>query len=280
MRKLLSASFARLWKSRMFWILEGFCFGFGVFAYALVAYNTRNLGPGWLEYNAHSYFYIWTFLVPVAIAIFACFFIGTDYSDGALRNKLIVGRCRGEIYLSNLLMSVAAAFFFVLAYLLAVLLIGLPLSGRAAVTHVQAQPWRLLCCGLGMVEYAALFTMTSMLDSDKARNLTVSLFLAVTIILAGIGIYGKLSEPEFTVRAIAQPDGSFVLKDGAPNSLYLSGRIRAVFEWVTSAIPTGAMMLSLDKNLAFDWRNPACAVTLTALLTVLGIGIFKKKDIK
>lgn len=280
MRKLLSANFARLWESRMFWVLEGLSFATGVFFYALVAYNTRNLGQGWLEYNAHVYFYLWTFLIPVAIAIFACFFIGVDYSDGTLRNKLIAGRRRGEIYLSNLLMTAAAAFFFLLVYLLAVLLIGLPLSGRAVVTHVQAQPWRLLCCGLATVEYAALFTMTSMLDSDKARNLTISLFLAVVIILAGIGAYGRLSEPERTVRAVAQPDGGFILEDGIPNPLYLSGRIRTVLEWVTSALPTGAIMLSLDKNLSFDWRNCFCSGALTLLFTVIGIRCFKKKDIK
>lgn len=280
MRKLLAANFARLWESRMFWVLEGLSFATGVFFYALVAYNTHNLGPGWLEYNAHAYFYLWIFLIPVVIAIFACFFIGTDYFDGTLRNKLIAGRRRGEIYLSNLLMTAAAAFFFLLAYLLAVLLVGLPFSGRAAVTHVQAQPWRLLSCGLATVEFAALFTMTSMLDSDKARNLTISLFLAVAIILAGIGAYGRLSEPERTVRAVAQPDGGFILEDGIPNPLYLSGRIRTMFEWITAAIPSGSIMLSLDRRLDFDWRNPLCAGVLAVFFTVIGIGRFKKKDIK
>ena len=126
MRKLLSGNFARLWKSRVFWVLQGFSFGFGVFAYALVAYNTRNLGQGWLEYEAHGYFFLWVFYIAVIIALFACFFIGTDYSDGTVRNKMIVGHSREEIYLSFLLTTITAAFFFVFAYLLAVLLVGLP----------------------------------------------------------------------------------------------------------------------------------------------------------
>lgn len=280
MRKLLSASFARLWKSKIFWTLEGSCFGFGVFAYALVAYNTRHLGPGWLECEAHNYFYLLQLFIAVMIALFACFFIGTDYSDGTLRNKLSVGRSREEIYLSFLLTTFAAAFFFAAAYLLAVLLVGLPLSGTGVLTHVQAQPRRLLGCGLAMMEYAALFTMVSMLDSDKARNIVISLLLAVILIFAGIWAYGKLSAPEYIQIVVLQSDGGTLLQDGAPNPDYLAGSIRTVFTWLTALLPTGGLAASLDKRLAFDWRSPACALTLTTLLTVLGIGIFKKKDIK
>ncbi len=280
MRKLLSANFARLWKSRVFWVLEGFCFGFGVFAYSLVAYNTRNLGQGWLEYEAHSYFYLLQIFIAVIIATFACFFIGTDYSDGTIRNKLIVGRSRVEIYLSFLLTTLAAALCFVSAYLLAVLLVGLPLAGSAVLTHVQAQPWRLLGCGLMMIEYAALFTMVSMLNSDKARNVVISLLLAVILIFSGMTAYGKLAAPEFTKIVVLQSDGSTLLKDGIPNPDYLTGSIRTVFAWLTAIVPTGSVMLSLDKNLTFDWRNPVCAAVLIVLFTILGIGMFKKKDIK
>lgn len=280
MRKLLSGNFARLWKSRVFWVLQGFSFGFGVFAYALVAYNTRNLGQGWLEYEAHGYFYLWVFYIAVIIALFACFFIGTDYSDGTVRNKMIVGHSREEIYLSFLLTTITAAFFFVFAYLLAVLLVGLPLSGTAVLTHVQAQPWRLLGCGLVIVEYAALFTMVSMLDSDKARNIVISLLIAVILIFSGMMAYGKLSAPEYIQIVVPQSDGGILLKDGAPNPEYLTGTIRTAFAWLTIILPSGSTMLSLDKHLSFDWRNPICAATLTALLTVIGIGVFKKKDIK
>lgn len=280
MRKLLSGNFARLWKSRVFWVLEGFSFGFGAFAYALVAYNTRNLGQGWLEYEAHGYFYLWVLCIAVNIALFACFFIGTDYSDGTVRNKMIVGHSREEIYLSFLLTTITAAFFFVFAYLLAVLLVGLPLSGMAVLTHVQAQPWRLLDCGLVIVEYAALFTMVSMLDSDKARNIVISLLIAVTLIFSGMMAYGKLSAPELIRIVVPQSDGGILLKDGEPNPEYLTGTIRTVFVWLTAILPSGSTMLSLDKNLSFDWRNPVCAVALTTLLNVIGIGVFKKKDIK
>lgn len=280
MRKLLSANFARLWRSKVFWVLEGFCFAFGVFVYTLVAINTRNIGQGWLEYEAHSYFYFQILYIAVVIAIFACFFIGTDYSDGTIRNKMIVGHSREIIYLSVFLPVLTAAFFFMLAYLLAVLLIGLPFSGVAVLTHVEAQPWRLMGCGMAIAEYAALFTLLSMSDSNKARNVVISLLVASIVVLSGMYAYGKLSQPEFTPIVTQQSDGRYLLEDGAPNPRYITGTARNIYDWLTVILPSGSVMLSLDKNLAFDWRIPVCAVILTLLLTTIGIGIFKKKDIK
>lgn len=280
MRKLLSANFLRLWKSRAFWLLEGGCFAIGTFVYALVAYNTRNLGQGWLADNAQGNFYLPVLFLPFFCAIFTCFFIGVEYSDGVLRNKLTVGHSRVEIYLSFLVTTVAAMFLFVLAYLLAVLLVGPPLSGKAVLTQVQAQPWRLLGCALFLTEYAALFTMLAMLDSYKARNIVISLLAAGVLLLGGIVAYRKLTATEFIQQVIMQPDGSFLLEDGMPNPNYLTGSIRRVFQWITAFLPSGSIMLNLDKRLGFDWRNPLCAVTVTVLLTVCGIQIFQRKDIK
>ena len=122
--------------------------------------------------------------------------------------------------------------------------------------------------------------MVSMMGSDKARNLVISLLIAVILIFSGMMAYGKLSAPELIQIVVPQSDGGILLKDGEPNPEYLTGGIRTFFGWLTAILPSGSMMLSLDKNLSFDWRNPACAVTLTALLTVIGIGVYKKKDIK
>lgn len=280
MRKLLSANFYRLWKSKLFWLLEGICFGFGAFAYVLTAINTRNLGQGWLEYNAHAYFYMPILFIAVVIAVFSCFFIGTDYSDGTIRNKLAVGHSRADIYISFLLTAAAASIMFAAAYLLAVLMVGLPLSGSAVITHVELQPWRILNYTLVILEYTALFVLLSMMDSYKARNVVISLFIAAAVIMLGMMAYGRYSEPEFENHVAALPDGGVELKKGLPNSKYLTGTVRTIAEWITLILPSGSVMLSLDRNFSFDWRNPVISVFLIMTLTVIGIHLFKKKDIK
>lgn len=260
--------------------MEGFCFGFGVFAYILVAINTRNLGQGWLEYNAHAYFYLPILFIAVVIAIFACFYIGTDYSDGTLRNKLIVGHSRAGIYLSYFLTATIVALLLVAAYLLAVPVVGLPFSGSAVITCVELQPWRIMNFILVIIEYTALFVLLSMLDSNKARNVVISLLVAFSVIMVGMMLYGRYAQPEFVNHVVALPDGGIELKQGAANSKYLSGTTRTVVEWFTLILPSGSVMLSLDRNLDFDWRNPVLSVILIVVLTSIGIWLFKKKDIR
>lgn len=280
MRKLLSANFSRLWKSKVFWVLEGFCFGFGVFAYILVAINTRNLGQGWLEYEAHNYFYLPVLFIAVIVAIFACFFIGNDFSDGTLRNKLIVGHSRVNIYFSFLLTVCAASVLFLLAHVLAMLIVGLPFSGAAVLNDVELQPWRIMNVLLAAIMYASIFTLLSMLDSNKARNVVVSLLVAGVLIFAGTYFYGKVSAPEYIQMVSQQSDGSLLLQDGPRNSEYLTGMTRIVYHWITLILPSGSVMLSQDKRLDFDWRNPLCSVVMILLLTVVGISFFKRKNIK
>ena len=281
MRKLLSANFYRLWKSKIFWLLEGICFLFGVINYALVAVNTKNLGQGWLEHNAHSYFYLPQVLVMVVvIAVFTSFFIGADYSDGTIRNKLAVGHSRETFYLSCLVTTAAAELFFLSAFLLPVFLIGIPFSGSAVITCVSLQPWRIINILLFLMEYTSLFVLLTLLDSYKARNVLICLMAAVVLILLGIVVYGRYMQPEFVDIVTALPDGGVELKQGIPNGKYLTGTLRTIFEWFTLLLPSGSIMFSLDKNLGFDWRCPALALLITLLLTRFGIRLFRKKDIR
>ena len=55
-------------------------------------------------------FVIETIMILV-IAVFVSLFFGTEYSDGTLRNKLIGGYTRGQIYVSQFIVN-AAAFIF------------------------------------------------------------------------------------------------------------------------------------------------------------------------
>jgi len=69
MKKLLSANFHRLWKSKIFWILECFSAIAGAIFYILAIVNEKNIGDGWYLANGNPYFYITLVYVGVIIAV-------------------------------------------------------------------------------------------------------------------------------------------------------------------------------------------------------------------
>ena len=100
MNNLLSAYFQRLIKSKLYWCLLGLMILSGIIIPILahremIAYGT--------DYTLESRL-VWHFLIiGFIVAIFCSWFLGTDYSDGTIRNKIIAGNSRLKIYLSALL---------------------------------------------------------------------------------------------------------------------------------------------------------------------------------
>ena len=50
-------------------------------------------------------------MIGIIIAIFTGLFLGVEYSDGAIRNKITIGHKRINIYLSNLIVVTATSLF-------------------------------------------------------------------------------------------------------------------------------------------------------------------------
>ena len=66
-----------------------------------------------------------TVAVSIISAIFIGLFIGTEYSNGTMRNKLVIGHSRGAIYFSNLAVCIAAALLIHIVYVATTLVVGL-----------------------------------------------------------------------------------------------------------------------------------------------------------
>ena len=116
MRKLLSADLYRLKKDRTFWFCMLAMSGIGVFE-AVMQYIDK------VRYGSEEHFlddtlFVYMILIAICSAIFGSLFCGTDYSDGTIRNKLIVGHTRSAVYCSNWIVHVAALLLMTLAYLI------------------------------------------------------------------------------------------------------------------------------------------------------------------
>ena len=100
---LFLAGFNRLWRSRVFQICCLVSFAANVFVMLATYRQVLNYTELGLEHSIalDSVFYGLVPVLGVMCAAFVSLFIGTEHSDGVMRNMLVVGRARWEIYLAN-----------------------------------------------------------------------------------------------------------------------------------------------------------------------------------
>ena len=89
MSKLLSAGFIRLRKDKIFWIALIFMFGAGVF-FPVMRYMDMQQS-GYIN-NIDNGFFACALFIGIVMAVFCSLFIGTEYSDGTIRNKVVIGQ--------------------------------------------------------------------------------------------------------------------------------------------------------------------------------------------
>lgn len=128
MRKLLRADFARLWKDKVFWIATGVVMLFSA-AICLAQYNSMvnydmNMSYALPRIYVNSYI-----MLCIALAAFTNLFLGTEYSDGTIRNKLVTGCSRSGIYLSGYLTCAAGGLLMQAAFMAVATIMGVPMFG-------------------------------------------------------------------------------------------------------------------------------------------------------
>ena len=106
MNKLLSANFMRLKKEKVFWILFFFMFALGIIFPTIIKIDEIRTG---IINDIDNVFGQYALFMGIIIAVFCSFFVGQEYSDGTIRNKIISGKKRTDIYLANFITSAIAS---------------------------------------------------------------------------------------------------------------------------------------------------------------------------
>ena len=217
MSKLLYANFFRLWRNRLFQIGLGFMFFAGGF---LVYQQYRQLVGYGINVKLDSTMFGYTIMIGVISSIFCSLFVSTDYNDGTIRNKVIAGSRRAEIYIANLIVNIVASFLLCFSYILANIVIGIPLIGTLETPLPKAL---LILAGslLTVIAFCAVFTMISLLIQSKAIApvvCIVAMFLSIAFLNE---VQRILDQPEFWY-------------DGTVNTAYVDGTEREVLEYCIS----------------------------------------------
>lgn len=276
MNKLLSANFARLKKDKTFWIGMMFMFGFGIF---LVINQYREHIKFDTEMVLDNSFFYYSIIIGILCAVFCSLFLGTEYSDGTIRNKLVVGHTRETIYLSNLIVTTVASLLMCLSFIIAVSALGIPIIGFLR-TDIKVLLMMILASILMVLAFSSIFTLISMLGQSKAIVAVISIIGVFILLFAAVYIMTRLDAEEFYNGYVFTDSLGTSYADQIPNPKFLEGTERTIYQFVLDFLPTGQGLQITSTTAVHLWQMPLYSLIITTITTTVGVLFFRKKDIK
>ena len=276
MRDLLSANLLRLKKNNAFWGAMGVSFGLAL-ATVIDVYRVAQTFGGTTSVDAELFKYA-AFIGILAAELIPLFF-GTEYSNGAIRNKLIVGQSRLSIYFANLITGFAACVLCSAAYMLGCMALGIPLLGWFT------QPPALLFTALigsllMMAAFCAIFTFVTMNCAKKSTSVVICLLGTFAAFIWAFVIHSMLEAPEFIQGYEMSVNGQVVNAVPEPNPNHLTGLKREVYQFLFDLLPSGQSIQYCSLVLSDPVRLMGLAAAVCAVFTGAGAALFKRKDLK
>jgi len=274
MRNLIHAGFFRLWRSAAFWTAAGVMFAIGVFELAVSSQPRLQSAEGILD----NRYMIFVLLSGVVLSAFCSLFIGSEYSSGTMRNKIIAGHSRTAVYLSTLAVCTAAGVLVCCGYILPVVAVGVPLLGPFTMS-VPVLLWFTLCGFIMTAALCAVFTMIAMLNRNKAAVAVICIFLAYFLLFLGMYLNTRLAEQPIIPAREYVENGQIMVREAMPNPEYVQGVKRTVFAFLYDLPGCQAVQLIALAE-ACPVRLPLVSLGFGIACTGAGLALFERKDLK
>lgn len=223
-------------------------------------------------------------MVSITSAVLTGFFVGTEYGNGTMRNKLIIGHSRTAAYFANLIVCAAASAIIHTLYVLTTLLIGFAIFGNF-IGAAGIFLWHYAVSITVVMTFAAIFISISMLIAKKAAGITAAILTAFVLLITTGEIDNSLNnvitDEVYTLLEASGEAEDLQLYENMENMFEVSGTRRKIYEVLYKILPTcHALRLyygDLPENPAEIPLYSAAVITVT---TAAGVLIFRKKDIK
>lgn len=280
MTNLLYANFTKLKKDKLFWLGFAVMAGLAVVSVVNRAYEARTIAEYAYD-TADPLWFVGGMYISLVLSVFISIWIGTDFHDGTVRNKLIVGHTRFSVYFSNFIVSAAVSLFYHLVY------IGIiwSLGSASLEPFVTSSKTLLILTAISLITIiavSALFTMLGMLVHNRTASVVIAMILALAMIMGAIAVENILSTPEILDNIYEMNEaGEIVPGDPIPNPNYPTKTERAVYEQLQKINPVGQIMQLL--NLTYEPKMaylPLYSLSLIIVTTAIGLLLFRKKEIK
>lgn len=293
MTKLLRANFCRLSKDILFYIVL-------LVNTVLSILFTSDVHNGIIDS-------VYLIIQPFIYSVFVAFFVGKEFGNGTIRNKLVCGHTRSIVYFSYLITCIIAT--------LASILPGVIILCAGNVKFISAIDISyalLILLGYLLLHCAccALFVAVGFAIPSKAVCVIVVILVAFSGMFLSEMTVQKLEESKTLPDVIINADGTHTLVDGdRPNPKYVDGTPRKILYAVHNVMPQAQISeyCSLLARWNVDWEKTQivdtsnCDVTfkdnitvtkdlkyrffanqliLITLATLGGLFVFNKKNLK
>lgn len=270
MVKLLRADLAHMRKSRSFWVCV-------ILSFTLSVVNIITANPGWEEQTSRIIL-DGTSNSVVFMSIFAALFLGTGYSDNTIRNKLIIGSKRADVYFSSLITITIGGLLIHLAKIIPTAVAAC--FGKSFGMDTDKFSIIMITIIIAMVAISAVFTLLGMLITSKSANTAITITSSFVLIMVAAIIISLLTQPEFYPSYEITADGVTQMRY-EPNPGYIKeGTARNILTAVNDILPTGQLLQIETGEPHNSELMPLYSLGVLAVSTAAGVVVFRKKDIK
>lgn len=269
MYKLLKADIFRLKKDVIFWL---FIFlTLGTAGFTLVRHNPN-------DFILDKFVNEFIMYIGIFIAIFVSIFVGKEQSEGIIRNKIIVGHKRINIYLSNLIISIVASIFCKLIYLAVVLLFGIPLFGKLQMP-LSEFTMSILNIFLVIIAYCSIFNFITMISSEVTISTTICIILFIAMFVVASSLSITVNASKYITNTYYDEEGIHIISQEL-NPSYPGEQKVKIARTIYYFIPQGQANDIANGETEHLSEFPLYSSALIIIVNVGGIYLFNKKELK
>lgn len=278
MYKLLNAGFYRLRKNKIFW---------GIIVITLiiagVLFYMLDLSDGIdiiLLKNIET--------IGFFISIFTSLFVGLEYANGTIRNKIVVGHSRIKIYLSNLIISITVGIILEVVYMLFICIIGIPLLGGIKMPISQFIKI-LLNIVMIIVTYSSIFNCITLLCNDITMSTVIGIILILAMFVADGALSQTANAEKYRYQITSDENGVITKEIIGIDQNYPGETKKKIAQFIKYIMPTGqANQIGLNVSNQIRFQEEAVDTTnllwysigTATIINVMGIYFFSKKELK
>lgn len=207
------------------------------------------------------------------MSIFTTLFIGLEYASGTIRNKIIVGNSRIKIYITNLIISIIAGILMQLVYMIFVTIIGGNALGGLKMSLSQFG-LILLDIVMMIVTYASIFTFISLICTDMTKSTVISILLVLVMFIINGAISQTANAEKFIINRVY--DNEEIM----PNPNYPGDTKKKIAQTIIYIIPTGQASEIQDYKNLDTKRLLLSSISVSIIITIMGIYCFCREDLK